>query len=297
MKDASQEDEILNRLTQWAEEQALVRAMLLTSSRASKNAPVDMLSDYDVLLYVSDTRPFADSDTWLQDFGKFLVQFRDERDNSYGIHEYARLVLYEDGTKIDFTIAPVDTLRKIREEPALPDSLDIGYRVLVDKERLAKELKPPTYMAHVPSRPTEEEFRSLVEEFWWETTYVARNLWRDDLFGAKYSLDYVIKFDLLRRMLEWYVEIDHNWSLKPGNVGRGLKKFLEPEIWSEVESAFAGASIKENWRALFKTTDLFRKIANSVAADLGYEYLCELDDRVMKYLLKIRGLENRGPGE
>src|SRR5256712_13462521 len=121
MKDTSQESKVVNRLIRWAEEQVLVRAMLLTSSRASKNAPVDILSDYDVVLYVSNTSPFADSDAWLHDFGSLLVQFRDERDNSYGMHQYARLVLYEEGTKIDFTIAPVDTLRKIVDEPALPE--------------------------------------------------------------------------------------------------------------------------------------------------------------------------------
>jgi aminoglycoside 6-adenylyltransferase len=293
----SQEANVVDRLIRWAEEQDFVRAMLLTSSRASEHAPVDILSDYDVVLYVSDTSPFADSDAWLQDFGRLLVRSRDERVNSYGIREYLRLVLYEDGTKIDFTITPTNTLLKTVEGPTLPASLDIGYRILVDKEHLTDRLQPPTYMAHIPRRPTEEEFRFLTEEFWWETTYVAKNLWRDDLFGAKYSLDTVIKFDMVRRMLEWSIEIDHNWSLKPGNVGRGLKTFLKPEIWAEVESTFAGASIEENWRALFKTTDLFRGIANAVAANLGYEYPRELDDRVMKYLLKIRSLENRSPGD
>src|SRR5258708_2961600 len=111
----SQEANVVDRLMRWAEEQDFVRAMLLTSSRASKNAPVDILSDYDVVLYVSDTRPFADSDTWLQDFGRLLVRSRDERVNSYGIREYLRLVLYEDGTKIDFTITPTNTLRKTVE--------------------------------------------------------------------------------------------------------------------------------------------------------------------------------------
>src|SRR5436309_16122972 len=121
MKDTNQESKILTRLIQWAEAWVLVRAMLLTSSRASKNAPVDILSDYDVVLYVSNTSPFADSDAWLHDFGSLLVQFRDEGDNKYGIHQYARLVLYEEGPKIDFTIGPVDTLRKIIDEPTLTE--------------------------------------------------------------------------------------------------------------------------------------------------------------------------------
>jgi aminoglycoside 6-adenylyltransferase len=290
MKDTGQERDVVERLIQWADKQAPVRAMLLTSSRANKNAPIDILSDYDVSLYVADASAFTNDDTWLRDFGSVLVLFRDQRDR-YGMQEHARLVLYEDGLKIDFTITPMDVLRKILEEPRLPTYLDVGYRVLIDNDGLANKPQPPTYTAHIPARPTEEEFSGLVEEFWWETTYVAKNLWRDELLPAKYNLDYVIRLDLLRRMLEWSIESDHDWSLKPGVHGRGLKKLLKPEMWSELESTFAGASIEDNWRALFKTTDLFRSVARSVADTLGYEYPHDLDDRVMRYLLEIRNLE------
>src|SRR5205823_1453061 len=132
MKDTIQENQVVNRLIQWAEKQMPVRAMLLTSSRANENAEIDILSDYDVILYVADSSMFVAQDTWLQDFGSVLVLFRDQEE-SYGMQEYARLVLYEEGTKIDFTIAPVGILRKIVEEPRLPSYLDIGYKVLVDK--------------------------------------------------------------------------------------------------------------------------------------------------------------------
>jgi hypothetical protein len=29
---------------------------------------------------------------------------------------------------------------------------------------------------------------------------------------AKYNLDVVMKLELLRKLLEWQVELDHNWS-------------------------------------------------------------------------------------
>lgn len=100
--------------------------------------------------------------------------------------------------------------------PTLADVLDVGYRVLVDKDGLTQGLKPPTYTAHIPPVPTEKEYQMLIEEFWSESTYVAKNLWRDELLPAKYNLDYVMKFQLLRKLLEWRIEINHNWSLKPG---------------------------------------------------------------------------------
>src|SRR5215471_16575903 len=195
------------------------------------------------------------------------------------------------GTKIDYIVWPVALLQRVLDKPRLPDVLDVGYRVLVDKDHLAYGLKPPTYTAHIPERPTEKQFQSLVEEFWWETIYVAKNLWRDELIHVKYNLDFVMKYQLLRRLLEWRIEIDHNWSWKPGAMGRGLKKFLPSETWAEFASTYVGEDIDENWDALFKTIGLFRRIAIEVGDVLGYGYLYDLDDRVTRYLQGIRGLE------
>jgi aminoglycoside 6-adenylyltransferase len=290
MKDVSGEVDVIERLVQWANSQPLVRAMLLESSRASDRAPIDILSDYDVLLVVSDIRSFSQHETWLQDFGKILVLFRD-KGQMCGLTSYYRLVLYEDGTKIDYIVWPVALLQRVLDEPRLPEVLDYGYQVLVDKDHLASGLKPPTYTAHIPKRPTEKEYRSLVEEFWWETIYVAKNLWRDELIQAKYNLDFVMKFQMLRRLLEWRIEIDHNWSWKPGAFGRGVKKLLDSRTWGEFASTYVGEDIDENWDALFKTTALFRRIAIEVGDALGYSYPYDLDERVTSYLQSIRNVE------
>jgi aminoglycoside 6-adenylyltransferase len=138
----------------------------------------------------------------------------------YGMRSYNRLVLYEDGTKIDYIVWPLALLQRVLTGPKLPDLLDHGYQVLIDKDHLASGLKPPTYTAYIPRKPTAQEYQSLMEEFWWESIYVAKNLWRDELVQMKYNLDFVIKFELLRKLLEWKIELDHNWSWKPGAVGR-----------------------------------------------------------------------------
>ena len=48
--------------------------------------------------------------------------------------EYLRGVFFDDMTKVDFTITPAAVLPIIRDEPRLPPDLDLGYRVLVDKD-------------------------------------------------------------------------------------------------------------------------------------------------------------------
>ena len=144
-------------------------------------------------------RPFSREEGWLRDFGKVLVLFRDQG-QVYGLRTLARLVLYEEGIRIDYSVWPVALLHRMGEKPRLVGQLDVGYLVLVDKDHLTQGLTPPTYTAHIPARPTNKEFQSLVEEFWWETTYVAKNLWRDELLPAKSALDFSLKLQGLRRV-------------------------------------------------------------------------------------------------
>jgi aminoglycoside 6-adenylyltransferase len=278
---------VIERLTRWAEAQADLRAMLLTSSRAGGQGRVDPLSDYDVVLVVDNPEGWAGDDAWQGDFGPPLIRFRDQMDE-LGARIYTRLVIYEDGTRIDYSIWPVALLREIAEKGVLPDTLDAGYEVLLDKDGTAARLPPAAYRAYIPARPDAAEYRALIEEFWWESTYVAKYLWRDELMFARYSLDHVMKTDLLRRMLEWRVEVVHDWSLPAGLLGRGLKRRLPPETWSAFEHTYTGPVLEDNWRALFDTLDLFRRTAVEVGAALGYEYPHDLDRKMMAYLKGIR---------
>ena len=192
---------------------------------------------------------------------------------------------YADGSKIDFTLWPVELLREASER--LPDQLDVGYRVLVDKDGLTSALRPATYRAHIPGRPSRGEFLALVEDFFLESTYVAKHLRRGDLMPAKFSLDHVMKQGALRTLLEWRIEIDHDWALKPGASGKGLKQLLPPERYRLLEKTYAGANIAENWTALFDTIALFRDVANEVAEALAFRYPVVLDGRVTDYLRRI----------
>lgn len=95
--------ELVDWLIQFGSEQPLIRAMLLTSSRARPGTPIDRLSDYDVIVVVSDLQPFTRDDEWLRVYGEPLALFRDTH-VSDDVASHAQLVLYEDGTKIDYSI-------------------------------------------------------------------------------------------------------------------------------------------------------------------------------------------------
>jgi aminoglycoside 6-adenylyltransferase len=284
-------DKTLRQLIDWGQEHGEIRAMILNSTRAMPTVPLDAFSDYDVILAVPDIYPFFEDRSWLEDFGRVLMVYRDPITLEHGHEQFAYITQYEDGTKIDFILWSVELLRQVALDAELPDVLDVGYRVLFDKDGLTGELKSPSYKAHIPNPPTEQEFLNAIEEFYHGATYVAKHLRRDDLLPAKYNLDYMMKHKWLRRMLEWRIEIDHDWSLRPGAYGKRLKIYLSPANWAELESTYCGASIDENRRALFKTLDLFRRVGREVGAHLGYTYPEALDHRVSAYLQRVKKLE------
>lgn len=288
MNSIATEDRVIQQLVQWAERQPLVCAVILTSSRAIPHAHTDAFSDYDVILVLREIKSFYDDRGWLETFGSVLALYRDPLIIDRGLERSVYVTQYESGLKIDFSLWPVELLKRIASEPALPPEFDAGYQVLLDKTHLTDGLPPPTYSSYIPKPPTDPQYQTTMEEFFLDTTYVAKYLWRDDLVAAKYILDHSLKQVYLLRMLEWRIEIDHNWSVKPGPYGRGLKRWLPPDLWADLEDTYTGAALDSNWSALFRTIDLMRRVAIEVSHRLGYTYPENLERRVRRYLQTVR---------
>jgi aminoglycoside 6-adenylyltransferase len=290
MTDPETSPDALNTIIQWAAQRDAIRLVLVTSTRAVPEAHVDALSDYDIILVVQELEPFVADRSWLQDFGEVLVAYWDPvyPDPDYGVDVIGNVTQYTDGLKIDFSVWPVALFRKILAAPALTAELDAGYQVLVDKDHLAAGLLPPTGRAYVPVKPSAQEYQTWVNDFLSDPPYVAKCLWRDELFPAKWCLDCDMIHKYLRQMLEWRVETDHGWDLPVGALGKGLKKRLPVEIWKQVGVSFAGASAAENWEALANVMALFRQVALEVGDYLRYPYPEEMHQKVVAYVEQIR---------
>src|SRR5215216_5090001 len=193
----------LERFIQWARDQELVRALIITSTHAVPNARLDVLSDYDLILILTDIRPFHENRAWLNAFGTVLVLYRDPIEQDGGFEKSGNIVQFEGGLKIDFTLTPVGLFQRIAAEPQLPDEYDAGYRVLLDKDGLTNTLKPPSYKAYIPTPPTESEYLENIEVAFIDAAYVAKFLWRDDVIAAKEVLDHFFKQEHLIPMLVW----------------------------------------------------------------------------------------------
>lgn len=245
-------DAVVERILAWATDEDAVRLVVLTSTRATETAAMDERSDWDVIVALTDLDRFDPAAA----YGTPAARWGDEHD-VHGTTAFFRGVVYDDGVKVDWTLWPANVPALVAER-GLTDALDVGYRVLLDKDGVTTRWAQPTHRAHIPAKPSEAEYVALVEEFWWSATYVVKARARGELFFARFVLDVDMTYGCLRRMVEWRVEIDRDWSWRPGAYGRGIERAF-PEIGA-VHDSFE------------ETIALFRRVAREVGDALGYAY-------------------------
>ncbi len=275
------QEQVLTQFDEWAKSNDLVRAAILTSSRANPERETDILSDYDIELYVTELDPFRQGDEWLDHFGEVMVRWPfDPRDSGWdGI---TRLIIFREGIRIDFQIHQAAVVA--------PDAYDDDYRILLDKDGLMVGLNSPTHSEHLVKKPTQDEYDVLVNEFWWDAHYVPKYLRRDELPFAASMLGQAVRDEFLHKMIEWYIGLQNDWSVNTGVRGRYFKRYLDEQTWREYESTFAGAAIEEQWQAFLNAVGLFRKLAKLVGDQLGYPYPETVDRKMTEYYSWIRSI-------
>jgi aminoglycoside 6-adenylyltransferase len=186
---------LLASVLEWAQRDDNVLALITTGSTARADGRRDEFSDLDVELVTRDPQQLLDDDAWFEAFGEVWVTMRfDELDYP------TRLVVYEGGSKVDFTVAGVRRLEEMTER--LDPLYERGYRVLVDKASLAGGLPPASGALRPHATPVQSEFDAVIEEFWFEVTHLPGYLARGELWVVKFR-DWTMKEDLLK-MLEWH---------------------------------------------------------------------------------------------
>ncbi|MBB6372340.1 AadS family aminoglycoside 6-adenylyltransferase [Chryseobacterium shigense] len=282
-------EEKLEKIISWAENNPDIRAVLLTSSLVNPYAPVDDFSDLDIELIFEDMNNYEEDKEWIYLFGDPVSMI--EEDDTYFEGKHAmKMVLYSDHVKVDFKLyQKSEFVREIQD--SLPDDWDVGYKVLIDKDHLTQEMKSPTYQSVMIHQPEEQKFLQLINDFWWDTTYVAKCLKRGDLFYAKFMSENVIRTDYLVPLIEWYIASEQGWkNVTTNKHGRLFKKYLPVEIWKRVETTFSGSGIEENWHALYAMADLVHEFGTILAKKLNFEYPQKKENNVRKYLDEVKSM-------
>ena len=280
-------DEKLKSIIEWAKKNEDVRVLLLTSSLVNPLAPVDEFSDLDIEFIFENNANYISDKSWTLNFGNPIAMI-EEDENAFDNKHAMKMLLYEDGVKVDFKLYSKSKFIKETQEKELPEDWDIGYKILIDKDGITKQMLKPTYQISIIKKPSEKEFQNLINDFWWDTTYVAKCLVRDEIFYAKFMSETVIRTEYLIPLIEWHIASEHNWNITTNKYGRLFKKYLNQEMWAKTEQTFSGSDIKENWTALFSMTDLVSEIGTELSKKLEYKYPDKLENDIRKYLAGLK---------
>jgi len=268
----------IEKITEWAKQNPNVIALVLTGSQAREQ--IDEFSDYDIEIISKNPEELKFSTDWFNNFGQVAVFLPFDEGQDYP----SRLVVYKDGTKVDFTLADEGRLRSQKEK--LDGLYDRGYKIILDKTGITKILPKPTGRAS-HGLPTKNEYLRAVNEFWFEASHIPKYLLREDLWVVKFR-DWTMK-EMLLRMLGW-----HTLSQSPNSdiwhIGSKMKEWLEPEVWKELNGIFSHFDRKDSWKGLLAELSLFRKVSKEVANNLGFEYPEETDKTISRY---VQSYKNR----
>jgi aminoglycoside 6-adenylyltransferase len=278
------EQEMIDLLLDFARPEENIRVVLMNGSRVNSNVKRDVLQDFDIVYLVKEVDPYKRNAKVVSCFGDIMIlqtpeDMKDPPPEGDG--HYAYLMQFMDGNRIDLSFYSIDRLQDV-----LDDSLTV---VLLDKDNIVKRLPPPSDRDYLPTEPTEKLFQDCCNEFWWVSPYVAKGIWREELTYAKYTLDVVIREQLMK-MLTWYFGIKTDFKKSPGKLGKYIKNDIEPDIWMALEKTYSDSNFDNIWESLFTMGRLFRRMANEVASAYGFNYPQDDDKRVTEYLWRIKNL-------
>ena len=269
---------ILKSIEKWVKNQENVRAVILLGSLARKG-DTDRLSDIDLHLMVENPNDFTEQDSWFEDFNPvWLAVFRRENEN------VTWKIIYEGGILVEFFISPTSLLEKMRA--TLPMHYEPGYTVLIDKDKLTKNLPKASGKALPPEKPSEKDFQNTLSDFWLNAYHVAKYLWRRDLWRAKHH-DWLMKGNLLE-MMGWHSLLVGGQQSFTTYQGKGLQGWITPETFTSLMTVFGRFYPADSWRALEDTIKIFTNLSNDVGEFLNVDPRLDLRHKFMPLIKELQ---------
>ena len=267
---------LLASIREWASTQDDVRALVQTGSLVRRDGLADEFSDLDIEIMVRDPALLIESDAWIYKIGSpITILHLDTEDGQEGS---SRLVIFEDGIKVDFSLAGLSHLESMAGVNGVDPLYQRGYSVLLDKDGLAERLPSPSFTPPIRSLPSEAHFRERVEEFWFEAFHVPRYLARGELYQVK-QRDWTMK-ELLLEMMEWHALARSGGSIDVWHIGKGIHSWADSATWTELQETFGHFDAPDARRAYDATTRLYSRLAREVADMRGWTYPDKVEDLI-----------------
>lgn len=258
-------EDFLHHFVTWSAQGVSARLILMVGSQARSDHPSDAHSDLDLEVFGTDYDPAAYL-SWLRSFAPVWMILDDP-----GSDVPKWLVLYQGGFKVDVSLNSMESLNDIIRTQRLWSSQQRGYAVLLDKEHLAPLLPAIASDPSVFSQlPDESAFRKLIDQYWYGSLYVARQIKRGNLWKVKWADQ--LQQNTLLTMLEWHALALHDGNVSVWNNGNFMREWVDEPTWYALHDVFAHFDAEDSWRALHASMQLFQTLSEAVAVQLHFEY-------------------------
>lgn len=282
------EQEMFQLIISVAKNDERIRAVYMNGSRTNPNVPKDIFQDYDIVYVVRETSSFIKDENWIEIYGELLMkQEPDKLDKAKGLdvnfeRKYAYLMLFTDGNRIDLSI---QTIEAMLDEYG-KDKLTIP---LLDKDDILPSIPPPSDLDFHVNKPTEGQYDSCTNNFWWCLQNVAKGIWRDELPYSKLMFEFTTRV-ALDEMVSWWIGIKNDFQVSAGKMGKYFKNYLPESYWNMYIETYSDSDYKNMWHSIFIACELFRILANDVANHFNFSYPAEDDNNITRFLRHIKEL-------
>lgn len=245
-----------------------VKAVAMSGSRTDTKASKDEFQDYDVVYIVDDLDNLTSDLSWLEQFGKRLIEQHVQLD-----HRRFYLMLFEDVNRIDLTLCPKEHIQEWVDSES-------KFIVLEDEKGLFESYSQ-NLERFWTSPATEMDFKNSCNEFWWVSAYVVKGICRNQLIYATDHLYGICQQELLK-VLAWLVASDRG-AVDIGKNYKYLFNYLPTEKEKEFSDLLDFSSIDKITQSLFATMQLFYQEAQSLAHKMGFDYDMEVAEKMIQY--------------
>ncbi|MFD0587212.1 aminoglycoside 6-adenylyltransferase [Paenibacillus sp. GCM10027627] len=256
-----------------------IRLSVLEGSRTNPNIPRDDFQDYDLTFFVTDIEEYKKDDNWLNIFGiRVFMQKPEDMELFPAEYEnwFTYLMYFEDGSKIDLSLIPLEDIEQYFTES---DGL---VEVLIDKDERITENVVPTDKKYWIKKPNEQEFNDCCNEFWSVATYVAKGLYRDELLFALDHFNQILRPELLR-MMSWEVGQRNGFDFSVGKNYKFINRYISNEDYEKLIQTFSLAGNIKTWESFELCCDMFRVYSQKVAVSFNYPYP-DYDEKITGFI-------------
>ena len=276
---------IETKILDFANSDSRIRAVILNGSRANPNVTKDEFQDYDLMLIVDDFDSFIQNRDWILSFGKpILQQIPDEmnlgNENKEEKYSFTFLTYFEDGNRLDISFFPKEKF----ENHFKSDSLSV---IWMDKDNLFENLEESSDKDYHITKPTQQEFSEVCNEFWWCVTNVAKGLKRNEILYTKDMMENVVR-PMFLKMIEWKIGFLHDYKISMGKSGKFITKFVDADFYNSILETYSDSNTENNWKALFQMLNIFREEQRLLSKQLDLINNTEEAENSTKIIEQIR---------